>query len=127
LEIEGVIAAGFSEVTGLSAETEIEEFREGGVNDHVHKFPRLTRYPNLTLKRGLTDSRELWKWHQQVVQGKVQRKTIYVILLDREGNVKWRWSLLQAFPAKWVGPDLKADGSAVALESMEIAHHGLTE
>jgi phage tail-like protein len=125
VEIEGLVVGGFSEVSGLQAETQVEEYREGGVNDFIHRLPKETRYPNLVLKRGITDSEVLWKWHQDVVNGKVIRKSGYIILLDSEGNEKWRWSFIDAYPAKWVGPDLKADSSTVAFETIELVHNGI--
>ena len=135
VEIQGLIVGGFSEVSGLQAETKLEEIREGGVNDYVHKLPKITEYPNITLKRGITDSDVLWKWHQDVVNGifekiengevKRTRKTVYIILQDSEGNEKWRWHLIDAYPVKWQGPDLKADSSTVAVETLELAHNGI--
>ena len=125
VELQSLIVGGFSEVSGLQAETEIEEIREGGVNDYVHKLPKITKYPNITLKRGITDCDTLWKWHQDVVNGKVERKTVFVVLMDGEGNEKWRWSFERAYPVKWQGPDLKADSSAVAVETLELAHNGI--
>src|SRR5882724_8071302 len=86
VEIQGLVVGGFSEASGLTAETEFDEQREGGVNEFVHKLPKLTKYPNLTLKRGLTDSEVLWKWHRDVTMGKVQRTTIHLVLLNSEGN-----------------------------------------
>jgi len=127
VEIEGLIVAGFSEVSGLTAETEFDEQREGGVNEFVHKLPKLTKYPNLTLKRGLTDSDVLWQWHHNATMGRVQRRTIHLVLLDSEANETWRWSFLQAYPVKWLGPEFKADSSTIALESLEIAHNGFTK
>jgi phage tail-like protein len=127
VELGSTIEAGFSECSGLQVETEIEEVREGGLNDFVHKLPKGSKHVNLTLKHGLTDSDALWKWHQDVVKGKVERKTINVILLDFEGSEKWRWGFDLAYPVKWVGPELKADGSAVAVETLEFAHHGFTK
>jgi len=125
VEINGVINGGFSEVSGLQAETEIEEIREGGVNDFVHKLPKITKYPNFTLKKGITDSEGLWKWHQDVINGKIERKSGSIMLMDSEGNVKWRWNFSEAYPVKWAGPDLKADSSTVAVETVEIAHNGI--
>ncbi len=61
IELKGIIEAGFSECSGLQVETEVEEYREGGINDFVHKFPKMSKYQTITLKRGLTDSQELWK------------------------------------------------------------------
>ena len=127
VEIEGVVAGGFSEVSGLQAETETEEYREGGVNDFVYKLPKITKYPNLTLKRGITDFDELWKWHQDVVAGDIKRKNGSIILVDCSGTTGKRWNFTKAYPVKWVGPDLKADSSTVAVETLELAHRGLTK
>ena len=125
VEIQGLVVGGFSEVSGLQANTEVEEIKEGGVNDYVHKLPKITKYPNITLKRGITDLDALWNWHQDVVNGKVERKTVFIILLDSERNEKWRWSFERAYPVKWTGPDLKADGSTVGVETLELAHNGM--
>lgn len=108
----------------MQAEVEVEEYREGGINDHVHRLPKVAKYPNIVLKRGITDSEVLWRWHQDVIGGKVVRRTIFVVLLDSQGAERWRWSFLDAYPVKWVGPDLKSDIGAVAIESMELAHNG---
>lgn len=125
VEIEGIVVGGFSEVSGLQAETEFEEIQEGGVNDFAHKLPKRTKYPNMVLKRGITDSDVLWKWHQEVVNGKINRTNIFVTLLDNEGKGKWRWSFIEAYPVKWNSSDLKADGSVVTVETLEIAHNGI--
>lgn len=125
VEIQGLIVGGFSEVSGLQVETEVETVEEGGVNDYVHKLPKKTTYPNLVLKRGLVDSTVLWGWHQDVVNGIINRASGAVILLDLEGNETWRWLFKNAYPVKWVGPELKADSSTVAVETLELVHEGL--
>jgi phage tail-like protein len=125
VEIQGLIVGGFSEVSGLQAETEVESIEEGGVNDYVHKLPKKTKYPNIILKKGMTDSDALWKWYKDVVDGKITRKSGYIILVDDEGKEKWRWNFIEAFPVKWTGPELKADSNTVAFESVEIAHNGI--
>jgi phage tail-like protein len=127
VEIDNLIQAGFAECSGLQVETELEEVREGGENAFQYKLLKGSKYVNLTLKRGMTDSDLLWNWHKDVVNGKVQRKMVYVVLLDPEGQETWRWSLQEALPVKWTGPELKADGSTVAIESLELAHHGFSE
>jgi phage tail-like protein len=124
IEVQGLIAGGFSEVSGIQAETEVEEIKEGGVNDHVHKLPKATKYTNVAFKRGITDSDTLWRWHQDVIAGRFERRTVFVVLRDASGDEKWRWSFIDAYPVKWIGPDLKADSSAVAIESLELAHDG---
>lgn len=127
VEINGTQVGGFSEVTGLEVRTEVDEYREGGVNDYVHKIAKETRYPNLTLKRGITDATELWEWHQQVVEGNIQRRTVSILLLNSRREEKWRWVFRDAYPVKWNGSDLNASGNTVAVESVELAHHGMTK
>ncbi|HEU4594733.1 MAG TPA: phage tail protein [Pyrinomonadaceae bacterium] len=125
VEINGVQIGGFSDVAGLEVRTEFDEYREGGVNDYVHKIAKETRYPNLTLKRGITDALEFWVWHQLVVNGVIERKTVSVVLLDSQRREKWRWIFREAYPVKWNGSDLSASGNTVAVESVELAHHGM--
>jgi phage tail-like protein len=127
VEVDGVVEAGFSECTGLVVETEVEERREGGLNRYVHRLPRGSKYVNLVLKRGLTNSEQLWKWHQEVVGGHLTFRAISVVLADSTGEERWRWNLADAYPAKWVGPELKADGSLVAIETLELVHHGISK
>jgi phage tail-like protein len=124
LEIEGVIGAGFSEVSGLMAETEVEDYREGGVNEYLHRFAKMTRHPPLVLKRGITDSDALWRWHQDVGAGRIQRRDGRILLFDNAGEEKWRWTFEGAYPVKWTGPDFKADSSMVAFETVELVHRG---
>jgi phage tail-like protein len=127
VEINGTLVGGFSEVTGFERRTEVDDYREGGVNDYVHKIAKETRYPNLTLKRGITDLTNLWQWHQQVISGQIERKTVSVILLDSLGMEKWRWIFSDAYPVKWNGSDMNANSSTVSVESIELAHHGMTK
>ncbi|MDJ0747488.1 MAG: phage tail protein [Xenococcaceae cyanobacterium MO_167.B27] len=111
VEIGSLVVGSFSEVSGLHAETEMEEYHEGGRNNFVHKLPTLTKYLNLVFKRGITDSTELWQWHQNVIAGQIQRQNGSVILLDHTGNEKKRWNFAGAYPVKWVGPDLKGNSN----------------
>jgi phage tail-like protein len=114
-------------VTGFEASTEVEEYREGGINDYVHKLAKETKYPNLTLKRGITDSTELWQWYQDVIAGTIERKPIAVVLQDIQKNEKWRWVFADAYPVKWSGSDLNAADNSIAVESVEFAHHGMAK
>jgi phage tail-like protein len=127
VEIDGLIEAGFAECSGLQIETEVEEVREGGLNDYAHRLPKGFKHVNLTLKHGLSDSTALWDWHKSVILGGTQpvpRKMVHVVVLDVTGSERWRWSFKDAYPVKWSGPDLKADTSAVAIETLELAHNG---
>jgi phage tail-like protein len=126
VEIDSLTVGAFSEVTGLQVETEVHDYREGGVNEYVHKLAGPTRYPtNLTLKHGLTDVNGLWKWHQDVRQGKIERKNVSIVLLDATRQEKWRWNFQQALPVRWNGPELRADRAEIAIESVELVHRGL--
>lgn len=125
VEVRGLVVGGFSELSGLQAEIETEEYQEGGVNGFTRKFPKTTKYPNVVLKRGLTDSDTLWKWFQEASQGQIQRKTVNVIVLDTEGNRKTDWRCVDAYPVKWAGPDFKADTAQIAIESLELVHEGI--
>ena len=127
VEIDGLVVGGFTDIGGLQAETETEEYREGGVNTHMHKLPQITKYPNLTLKRGLTYSDVLWRWYRDAAIGDVKRRSGSVLLLDASGSEAWRWNFVQAYPVKWTGPELKSDGSQLAFESIELAHNGFSK
>jgi phage tail-like protein len=124
VEIQSLTVGGFSEATGFQAETQVEEIREGGNNLFVHRLPKETRFQNLVLKRGLTDSKTLDSWYADVVQGKIERKNVNVILLDRMGNETWCFSFKNAYPVKWIGSEFKAESHSVAVETVEFAHHG---
>ena len=125
VELDGLIVAYVSNITGLQVETETEPYEEGGVNDFVHALPKRTKYQNITLKRGITDLDDLWKWQQKTVSGKVQRKDGSIILIDSEGNDKLRWNFVDAYPVKWIGPTFDSDNATVAFESIEITHQGI--
>ena len=122
VEIDGITQAGFSDCSGFGATTDPIEYREGGETKTVRKLPGLTKYPNITLKWGLTDSRDLYDWYRDVVNGKIARKSGSIILLDLEGNEKVRWNFFDAWPTKWDGPDFTAKGNDVAIETLELAH-----
>lgn len=126
VEVEGLLVAGFTECSGLQVETEVQEYVEGGLNDYAHHFRGRTKYSPLILKRGLTINNQLWRWHQEVVQGTFERKNGTIYLLDvTHIPVIW-WNFKKAFPAKWTGPELRANSSDVAIESVELIHQGLS-
>jgi phage tail-like protein len=125
LEVDGTSQGGFQTVGGIDRTTEVEPYREGGVNDFEHQLAVKTTYPALTLKRGLVDT-WLWDWHQDVINGTIQRRVVSVILLDEEQQEAWRWICVDAYPTKWIGPDLDAMTGTIAAESVELVHRGIT-
>jgi phage tail-like protein len=126
VEIEGLVAGGFSEVSGLGLDLEVLEYREGGVNGFIHKRAGPAKYgSNLILKRGVTHSKVLWNWYWDVVQGTIERKNVSILLMDEAGDERLRWNFEKAYPVKWAGPGLRAGSAEVAVETLELAHKGL--
>jgi phage tail-like protein len=126
IEIGGILEAGFNEVSGLQMETEFEEYSEGGLNEYTHRFPKKIKYPPLVFKRGIIQSNELWLWYQGFMTGEIKRKDGAIILQNRDGSVLGQWNFIGAYPIKWVGPQLNALRSDIAVETLEIVHNGLT-
>jgi phage tail-like protein len=126
VEIGGVPQAVFTEVSGLEMETEVVELEEGGNNGFVRRLPGRTKSSNLTLKRGLTRMNELFKWYLQITRGQITKQNLTVTAYDVKGEQLSRWTFENAYPIKWTGPQLISDGSAVAIEVLEIAHDGLS-
>ena len=123
VEIAGIDQGGFQSVTGLERSSQVEPYREGGVNDYEHQLVVLTSYPPLVLRRGLVNP-ELWNWHQDVIKGVIDKVPMSIVLLAEDGSEAWRWLVVEAFPSKWTGPELDAQASRVATESIEVLHHG---
>jgi phage tail-like protein len=124
VEIDQQVIAGFSEITGLTQETEMEKFHEGGVNHYEQQLPGLSKFPsNLILKRGLCDD-ALWSWYKDVTMGCIYRKAVGILLLDSAGEEQLRWAFRKACPVKWVGPEFRAGRAEVAFESIELVHNG---
>lgn len=126
VEIEGILAGGFSECAGLQVETEVKDYAEGGLNDYTHQFRGRTKYPPLVLTHGITLVDGLWRWHQEVLEGRGERQNGTVYLLDRKGVPVLWWNFKGALPTKWSGPDLKANSNEVAVERVELVHQGLS-
>jgi phage tail-like protein len=125
VEVDGVTVAGFSECSGLSSETDPIEYRNGSEDITVRKLPGLVKYSNITLKRGFTQGKELWQWRKQVLDGKTQRRSGTVTLLDEARKPALRWNFREGWPRKLDGPTLNAKTNEVAIETLEIAHEGL--
>lgn len=136
VEMKGITEAIFTECTGLQIETEVYEYKEGGVNTHIHRLPGRSKFGNITLKKGIarkttaTDGpwdSALWEWHWNIINGNIVRYTFSIILVDPNypGQEAARWNVVNAFPVKWVGPTLKSGDSAVAIETIELAHQGI--
>lgn len=131
VEVDGVEIGRFSEVSGLQVEVEVEEYAEGGEHGFVHKLPGRLTWPNLTLKRGVTNDDNLLGWLQDAAgdgmvkrKGKALRRTAAITLVGANGKRLRSWSLVDAIPVRWTGPSLASSSSDLAEEELEIAHHG---
>lgn len=126
VEIEGILAGGFTECSGLEVEVDVHEYEEGGQNEFVHRFAGRAKHPRFVLKHGLSPFDGLWGWHQDVVRGNVQRHNGTIYLLNKQAiPLRW-WNFTDALPVKWSGPSLSAASAAVAFESVELVHRGLS-
>jgi phage tail-like protein len=128
VEIDGIKQAGFSECTFADTSTEAVEYREGNEPPIFRKLSGLTKYGNITLKWGITDSLDLYKWRQDTIDkgAAAQRKNISIILIDETGADKARWNIVQAWPIKYDPTDFNAKNNEVGIETLEIAHEGFT-
>jgi phage tail-like protein len=127
VEIDGITRAGFQECSGLDTTQDAGEYREGTDPLTVRKLPGLITYSNISLKRGITDDAELWEWRKTVMDGRVERKNMSIVLMDDAREEKLRWNVKNCWPTKWEGPSFNATSSDVVVESLEIAHEGLVK
>jgi phage tail-like protein len=102
------------------------EYREGNESLTTRKLHGLIKYGNVTLKWGVTQDPELFNWFKTVVDGDIDRKqTMSVVLLDEQRVEAVRWNIINAWPSKYVIPDMKSDGNEIAFESVELCHEGV--
>jgi len=128
VEIDGITTAGFADATIPDSTTDSVDYREGTDPTHQRKLSGLTKYGGITLKKGITDSMELYEWKKQVEQTGAAnaRKNISLILVDEEGNDKARWDIVEAWPTKYDSSDFSAKGNEVIIETLELVHEGIT-
>ena len=125
VKIDGMTSAVFTEMSGLQVETVVTEYEEGGNNGFVHRLPGRTKVGNVTLKRGIVASNEFFNWYSEILNGKLKFRHVDVLVFDAEGKELAKWSFANAYPVKWIGPQLAADGKNAAIETLELAHEGL--
>ncbi len=119
---------GFTEVTGLNLETEVIEYRDGSSPEYNKiKMPGLRKYGNITMKRGTFENdNQYYEWFNTVSLNKIERRDVTISLLNESHEPVVVWKVKNAFPIKIQSPDLKSDANEAAIESIEIAHEGLT-
>jgi phage tail-like protein len=127
LEIDGVAIANFMECSGLKTSTQVFELEEGGVNHRVHKLPGQSRWENVTLRYGVTSDTSLLNWRNELLEDGFQsRRNGAIIVKNNAMEEVRRYSFVNAWPVAYEGPSFAAGGSELAVEMIEIAHHGLT-
>lgn len=131
VDVDGLTIGRFTEVDGLQLEIAVEEIEEGGVNSFVHKLPGRMKWPNITLKRGITQTDNLFSWMEKssgeafaAGGNKLERSTLGITMRGKHGEPLREWQVEGAFPIKWTGPTFAAADDDALTEELEIAHHG---
>jgi phage tail-like protein len=125
VKIGGETQAVFTEVSGLQVELEVMDYREGGNNGFIHRLPGFAKVGNLSLKRGIVRKNDFYTWFKQIADGQFVSKNVSVIMYDVQGSPVMTWNFTNAYPVKWIGPHFQASESAVAVETLELAHEGI--
>lgn len=125
VEIDGLPVAAFMEVSGLTADRDAVDYREGTDPNIVRKLPGLSKVTALVFKRGYIQDKSLWDWYQRIMDGNTDRRNGSVILMNEAHQDVLAWSFVNAWPGKIEGPSLSATDNKVAVESMELQHEGL--
>lgn len=128
VEFQGQIKGAFRECTGLGSENAVVEYKastEKGEYVMLH-VPGRMKWNDITLKRGITDEMDMWKWRKLVEQGKVSeaRKNGSIVMFSTDGKEMARWSLVNAWPSKISGPTANAGANEVGIEELVITHEG---
>lgn len=118
----------FQEVSGLDIEAQVIEYRHGNSKEFsTIKMPGIKKSSNVTLKKGVfKGDKSFWEWFNKIKMNTIERLTITISLLDESGTAAQTWTLKNAWPTKITGTDMKSDGNEVAVETLEIAHEGIT-
>jgi phage tail-like protein len=127
VEIDGIASAGFSEAVIGETVTEAIDYREGNEPTRVRKLPGLHKFANVTLKRGMTASMDLYNWHKQILDGDIgsARRNVAIVVIDQSGMDAARFHIHDAWPVKYQAGDLIAKGNEVLIETLELANEGI--
>ncbi len=133
VEVDGKQLGQFSGASGLSVSVEVKEVVEGGQNFHTHKLPGRFTFDNVRLTRGVTEDNGFLAWIDTTTAGafeknggKMKRTTVAITLVSAAGTRLRTWTLQEAFPVSWSGPDFALANDDFPVEELEIAHHGFT-
>lgn len=128
LEVQGQLVGLFTECSGIGSETEVIEHKviQNG-KPVVMKIPGRTKWENVTLKRGITDNMDVWKWRHEIEIGNVEASRFNgsITMTDHDLNPVAQWDFERAWPTKVSGPSPKADSNEIGIEEITIAHEGI--
>ena len=128
VEFQGQVSGAFRECTGLGSENEVVEYKASGPKGEfvIKKVPGRMKWSNITLKRGITDTMDMWQWRKLVEQGKVEEacKNGSIVMFNQKGEEMARWDFVNAWSSKISGPTANANTNEVGIEELEITHEG---
>jgi phage tail-like protein len=128
VEFQGEVVGAFRECSGLGSENEVVEYKASGPKGEyiIKKVPGRLKWNNITLKRGITDAMDMWKWRKLVEQGKIEgaRKNGTITMYNQQGDAVAKWNFINAWPSKLSGPSANASNNEVAIEELELTHEG---
>lgn len=128
VEFQGQVIGAFRECTGLGSENEVVEYKASGEKGEyvIKKVPGRLKWNNITLKRGITDAMDMWRWRKLVEQGKIDdaRKNGTITMYNQQGDAVAKWNFTNAWPSKLSGPSANAGNNEVAIEELELTHEG---
>ena len=122
----GAVRGSFSEISGLELEMTPIEYRNGSEAPTPRKVVGIQKYTNITLKRGVTGHIDFWNWIVEAINGKVRRTEGSILLLDENRQEVMRWNFVRGWPCKYTGPGFNAANNEIAIETLELAHEGLS-
>ena len=128
VEVAGHVKGTFRECSGLGSETELIEAKESNKGKLVYmKIPGALKWENISLKRGITDSMDIWKWRKQVEKGDVAgaRTDGSIVMYDQTNGEVARWNFSAGWPRKVSGPTFNAQNNEIGIEELEIVHEGI--
>ena len=126
VEIDGVINAGFTEVSGLSVEIETETCSEGGQNEFKLILPKGVKEGTIVLKKGVIQGNDvMWNWFQGVLDKRILYKNLSILLLNPDGSTACRLEVNGAFPIKWEASQLTSQSGNIFMETLTLTHRGI--
>ncbi len=131
LEIEGKLSGFFTSVSGIGSESEVIEHKIVNPDTGetiIQKLPGRLTWTEVTLKRGVTSSVDIWAWRQEVVEGKIEdaRTNCSIIAYNQANEEIARWNFENAWPSRVTGPEMDAGGQDYMVEEVTIVHEGMT-